>query len=124
MEVKSIISCTLLMECPIPKDIDDILVTGEEAVAAYKTFRDATIFTNKRLIIRDAQGLTGHKVEMYSIPYKSIILWSSENAGHIDINSEIELLTSRGSIKINLRKGIDIRKFDKLIAEVILKGKE
>lgn len=124
MEAKSIISCTLLMECSIPKDIDNLLIKGETAVAAYKTFRDSAIFTNKRLIIRDAQGITGHKVEIYSIPYSSILMWSSENTGHIDINSEMELWTNRGSIKLNLKKGIDIRKFDKLIAEEVLNSKE
>lgn len=91
-EMQNILSWTLLSECPIPKDVDDLLVEGEVAVAAYKTFRDSAIFTNKRLIVRDAQGLTGKKVEIYSLPYSSIIMWSTENAGRfLDVNAEVEL---------------------------------
>jgi len=46
-EVDSILSWTLLSECPIPADVQDLLVEGEVAVAAYKTLRDSAIFTNK-----------------------------------------------------------------------------
>ncbi len=48
---------------PPPPDVAASLVEGEQAVAAHKTFRDSAIFTTKRLIVRDAQGLTGEKVE-------------------------------------------------------------
>jgi hypothetical protein len=112
---------TLVSECAIPSDIDQILVNGEKAIAAYKTFRDSAIFTNKRLIVRDAQGLTGKKVEIYSLPYTNIYMWSSENGhGIFNFNSEIELWTKAGHIKINLNKGLDIRRLDKLISEAIL----
>jgi len=121
MEQKSKLEWTLIAECPIPDDVKKILVKGEEAVAAYKTFRDSAIFTNKRLIVRDAQGLTGTKVEIYSLPYSSILMWSTENSGKLlDVNSEVELWTKIGSIKVKLRKGIDIRKFDELISNAIL----
>ncbi|MGY0202952.1 PH domain-containing protein [Acinetobacter soli] len=46
-------------------------------IAAYKTIRDVAIFTNKRLILRDAQGLSGKKVEIYSLTYQSISLYLS-----------------------------------------------
>ena len=120
MERKSKLEWTLISECPIPSDVKQILVKGEEAVAAYKTFRDSAIFTNKRLIVRDSQGLTGTKVEIYSLPYLSILMWSTENAGLIDFNAEVELWTKIGSIKVKLRKGIDIRKFDELLSNAIL----
>lgn len=94
---------------------------GEVAVAAYKTFRDSAIFTNKRLIVRDAQGITGKKVEIYSLPYSSINMWSTENAGtFLDVNAEVELWTRAGHIKVNVKKGVDIHKLDKLIAEAVL----
>jgi Protein of unknown function (DUF1696). len=121
-ETSSILAWTLVSECPIPDDVSDLLVEGETAVAAYKTFRDSAIFTNKRLIVRDAQGITGKKVEIYSLPYSSINMWSTENAGKIfDVNAEVELWTRAGHIKVNLQKNIDIRKFDKLIANALLK---
>jgi len=120
-ETQAILEWTLFSECPIPNDVQDILVEGEVAVAAYKTFRDSAIFTNKRLIVRDAQGLTGKKVEIYSLPYSSINMWSTENAGtFLDVNAEVELWTRAGHIKVNVKKGVDIRKLDKLIAEAVL----
>lgn len=121
-ETAAILAWTLISECPIPDDVSNLLVEGETAVAAYKTLRDSAIFTNKRLIVRDAQGLTGKKVEIYSLPYSSINMWSSENAGRFfDFNSEVELWTRAGHIKVNLQKGVDVRKFDKLIANALLK---
>lgn len=120
METKAILEWTLLSECDIPSDVDNLLVKGEVAVAAYKTFRDMAIFTNKRLIVRDSQGITGKKVEVYSLPYSSINMWSTENAGIIDFNTEVELWTRAGHFKIKLSKGVDVRKFDKLIAEFVL----
>lgn len=121
-ETGGILQWTLIAECPIPNDVNDILVEGEVAIAAYKTFRDSAVFTNKRLIVRDAQGLSGKKVEIYSLPYSSINMWSTENAGKfLDFNAEVELWTRAGHIKINLQKGVDVRKFDMLIANAILK---
>ena len=121
-ETSNILTWTLISECPIPNDVNNLLVEGEVAVAAYKTLRDSAIFTNKRLIIRDAQGLTGKKVEIYSLPYSSINMWSTENAAKLfDFNAEVELWTRAGHIKVNLNKGVDIRKFDKLIANAVLK---
>jgi hypothetical protein len=121
-ETDNILAWTLISECPIPKDVNDLLVEGEVAIAAYKTLRDSAIFTNKRLIVRDAQGLTGKKVEIYSLPYSSVIMWSTENAGTLlDMNAEVELWTRAGLIKVNLRKGIDIRRLDKLFANALLK---
>ncbi|MDD4475923.1 MAG: PH domain-containing protein, partial [Eubacteriales bacterium] len=72
-------------------------------------------------IVRDAQGLTGKKVEIYSLPYESINMWSTENAGTLDLNAEVELWTRAGHIKVSLKKGVDIRRFDRLIAEALLK---
>lgn len=123
-ETAGILAWTLVSECPIPDDVANLLVGGENALAAYKTFRDSAIFTNKRLIVRDAQGLTGKKVEIYSLPYSSIYMWSSENGhGIFNFNSEIELWTKAGHIKINLNKGLDIRRLDKLIAYAVLNSK-
>lgn len=118
---ESILMWTFMTECAIPNDVDDLLKDGEKAIAAYKTIRDSAIFTNKRLIVRDAQGITGKKVEIYSLPYSSINMWSTENSGKLlDLNAEVELWTRAGNIKINLQKGVDIRKFDKLIASAVL----
>jgi hypothetical protein len=120
VETSSILSWTLVSECPIPDDVTALLVPGEQAIAAYKTLRDSAIFTTRRLIVRDAQGLRGKKVEIYSLPYSTINMWSSENAGKLDFNAELELWTRAGHVKVNLSKGIDVRKLDRLIASAVL----
>ena len=120
METSAITSWTLVQEIPIPADVHPLLVEGEQPVAAYKTFRDSAVFTTKRLIVRDAQGLTGKKVEVYSLPYSRINMWSSENAGTFDFNSELEMWTRAGHIKIKLDKKVDVRRLDQLIAWAVL----
>jgi len=122
METSPITAWTLVNEVPIPDDITPLLVQGEQAVAAFKTFRDSAVFTTKRLIVRDAQGISGKKVEIYSLPYSSINMWSSENAGKLDFNSEMELWTRAGHIKIKLGKGADVRRLDSLISWAVLKS--
>ena len=113
----NLLNWTFFREVAIPQDIANLLINGEQPVAAFATIRDVAGFTDKRLIVKDAQGLTG----IYSLPYSSILMWSTENAGKIfDLNAEVELWTKVGKIKINLRKDIDIRRFDTLLAQYIL----
>ena len=118
----AILAWTLISEIQHPADLPQILTTNEHPIVSFKTFRDSATFTNKRLIVRDAQGLTGKKVEMYSLPYSSIHMWSSENsASSLDRDEELELWTKMGHIKIRIRKGLDVRKIDRLISENVLK---
>ena len=119
LELTPIAAWTFQAEVAIPDDVGPLLVPGEKPVAAYRTFRDTAVFTNRRLIVRDAQGMTGKKVEMYSVPYTAINMWSSENAGTFDFNAELELWTRAGHIKINLGKGVDVRRLDSLIAHAV-----
>ena len=113
---------TFDLECPVPKDVQDLLIDGEHGICAYQSIRDVAVFTNKRLIVKDVQGLMGTKVEIYSIPYTSIVMYSSENAGSFDYNAEIELWTKIGNFKIKVSRKADIRKLDKLIATAVLGG--
>lgn len=120
MDTPPILTWTLQQEIPIPHDVNALLVQGEQPVASFRTFRDSATFTTKRLIVRDAQGITGKKVEIYSLPYSAINMWSSENAGTLDWNAEIELWTRAGHIKVKLGKGADIRRIDSLLAWAVL----
>lgn len=116
-----ILTWTFVEEVAVPDTVRALLIDGEEPVGAYRTIRDVATITNKRIIIADKQGITGKKVEIYTIPFKSIVMYSSENAGSfLDFNAELELWTKAGHFKINLNKGIDIRKLDRLIASYIL----
>lgn len=119
-DLNALMTWTFTQEVPVPESIQDLLVAGETAQIAYKTIRDTAVVTNKRIIIADRQGFTGKKVEVYTIPFKSIIMYSSENGGTFDLNAELELWTKAGRFKLNLDKKVDIRKLDKLIAEYIL----
>lgn len=107
-------------EIPVPHDVQELLINGEVAERVFRTVRDVAIFTNKRLIVKDVQGLTGSKVEIYSLPYSSVHMWSTENAGMLDFTSEVELWTRAGNIKIQLKRDINIRTFERLLAEYIL----
>lgn len=113
---------TFFEEIQIPEDVAGILAPGEQAYAAFKTFRDSAIFTSKRLIVRDAQGFTGKKVEIYSLSYSSVVMWSTENAGTLDLYAEVQLWTKAGRIKISLDSSVDVRRIDTLMAHTILQS--
>lgn len=101
-----------------------VLIPGEEILECYQTIRDQAALTNKRIIIFDKQGLTGKKIEIYSLPYRSIDMWSTENAGQLfDVNAELELWTKAGHFKINVNKNCDIREFDRILGNAILENK-
>ncbi|WP_371440749.1 PH domain-containing protein [Nosocomiicoccus sp. HMSC067E10] len=111
----------MFQKCDLAKEVQEIMLPNEKFIVAYKTFRDSVTFTSKRIIFRDSQGITGKKVEVYSLPYNSIFMWSTENAGKLmDLNAELELWTRVGKIKIKLDKKINIREIDQLIAQVVL----
>ena len=114
------LSWIFYQEIPVTYDVQELLINGEVAERAFRTVRDVAIFTNKRLIVKDVQGLTGSKVEIYSLPYSSVHMWSTENAGMLDFTSEVELWTRAGTIKIQLKRDINIRSFERLLAEYIL----
>ena len=114
------LSWIFYQEIPVLHDVQELLINGEVAEWAFRTVRNVAIFTNKRLIVKDVQGLTGSKVEIYSLPYSSVYMWSTENAGMLDFTSEVELWTRAGNIKIQLKRDINIRTFERLLAEYIL----
>ncbi len=76
------------------KTVGELLVPGEEIDAAFKLVRDMIIFTNRRLILVDKQGLTGKKTEYYSIPYRAITHFLIETAGTFDRDSELKIWVS------------------------------
>jgi hypothetical protein len=75
-------------------EFGQILADGEEIEKAYKLVRDLFVFTNRRLILVDRQGVTGKKTQYHSIPYKSISHFSVETTGHFDLDAEITIWIS------------------------------
>ncbi|WP_105168055.1 PH domain-containing protein [Pseudoalteromonas sp. T1lg23B] len=71
--------------------LKDTLIEGEHIEKAYQVIRDMFVFSNKRLLLVDKQGVTGSKVEIVSIPYSKITKFSKESAGHFDLDSELKI---------------------------------
>ncbi|ALO41918.1 PH domain-containing protein [Pseudoalteromonas phenolica] len=69
----------------------DSLIEGEVIEKAYQVIRDMFVFTNRRLILVDKQGVTGSKMEILTIPYNKITKFSKESAGHFDMDAELKL---------------------------------
>lgn len=103
-----------------PAEVEKMLVNGEEVIASFKSIRDFGAITNKRIIYFDKQGLIGKKIEAYSIPLKSIDMFSSENAGIIDLTTEFQLWTRVGVMKMSFPKKVDVHNIVKAFSEHIL----
>ena len=75
----------------ISKEFEPILIDGEVVESAFCVIRDKWVFTNKRLILLDIQGLTGSKREYMTIPYRSVDRYSIETSGTIDEDCEMKI---------------------------------
>lgn len=100
-------------------ELGPILADTETIEMAYKEIRDMYIFTNKRLILIDKQGITGKKVEYHSIPYKSISHFAVETAGHFDLDAELKIWISSSDAPIEkeLKSGTDVVGIQKTLAQ-------
>ena len=75
----------------LEKELQKILIADEKIQEGYNIIRDYFVFTDKRLILVNKQGVTGKKVEYHSIPYKNIRHFSIESAGTFDRDSELKI---------------------------------
>lgn len=75
-------------------DLGPLLAPGEAMQRAFGFVRDLMVFTDRRLLLVNKQGLTGSKVEYLSIPYRAIVMYSLETAGHFDLDAELKLWVS------------------------------
>jgi Bacterial PH domain len=107
----------------LEKLIVPLLVTDEKVEHAYRLIRDLIVFTNKRLILVDKQGLTGKKQEILSIPYVRIVKFSKENAGRIDFDAEIKIWVQGEGVPLEFqfKKGSNIDDIYKVLGAYILK---
>lgn len=78
----------------IQAEFAKVLAEGEMVQHAYQLFRDYFVFTDKRLVLVDKQGLTGKKIEYHSIPYRAITHFSVETAGTFDLDAELKIWIS------------------------------
>lgn len=97
-----------------------IFVEGEEIIQSFITFRDGVVFTNKRIIAINVQGMTGKKKDFTSIPYSRIQLFSIETAGTFDLDSELVIyISGAGAIKFEFTHNLNVAEICKIISEKI-----
>ncbi|GHC59419.1 PH domain-containing protein [Ulvibacter litoralis] len=100
-----------------------LLLDNETIELGFKLLRDTFMFTNKRLILIDVQGLTGSKIEYKSMPYKSISRFSLETSGTFDLDAELKIWISSEnipSVSKKFNKSIDVYEVQKYLAEKVM----
>ncbi|MGX1251472.1 hypothetical protein RKD48_003983 [Streptomyces ambofaciens] len=87
----------------------------------YLLIRDTILFTDRRLILVDKQGITGKKTEYHSIPYRSITHFAVETAGHFDLDAELKiwLSGSQAPIQKTFTKGVDIYEVQAILTQFV-----
>src|SRR3989339_1588102 len=105
------------------RDYGKLLTEGEAIDLGFKLIRDTFIFTNKRLILVDKQGITGSKTEYKSIAYKAISRFSIETAGTFDLDAELKIWVSSEilpSITKQFNKSVSVYDVQKILAHHVL----
>ena len=101
--------------------ITPMLVNGEEIIGTYQSIRDGIVFTTKRIITINVQGITGKKMDFTSLPYSKIQAYSVETAGVLDIDSELELwFSGLGKIKLEFYANANVSEICKMISTRVL----
>ncbi len=100
-----------------------VLIEGEIVEKAYQLIRDKFVFTNRRLIFVNRQGLAGNKVDYASIPYRSIVRFSVETAGALDLDAELKIWVTGGAAPYQLQfnKKLSIYDVQKVLAGYVLR---
>lgn len=107
----------------LQKNFGLLLIEGESIELGFKLIRDTFIFTNKRLIFIDKQGITGSKTEYKSITYKSISRFSIETAGTFELDAELKIWISsepNPSITKQFNKSVNVYEVQKVLAFYVL----
>ena len=107
----------------LEKDYEKILTKNEKIEAGFKVIRDMFVFTNKRLLLVDKQGITGRKIEYLSVGYKNISRFSVETAGTFDLDAELKIWVSSEkvpSISKKFNKSVDVYEVQKILASLVL----
>ena len=107
----------------IQDEFSQILAPGERVEHAYQLLRDYFVFTDKRFVLVDKQGLTGSKVAYHSIPYKSITHFSIETGGTFDLDAELKIWISSTAEPIQKRfnKWLSIYEVQAVLASYVLR---
>lgn len=103
------------------KMVAPLLVEGEEHIGSYQSIRDGIVFTNKRIIAINVQGITGKKKDFTTLPYSRIQAFSVETAGTFDLDSELDLwFSGLGHVKFEFIGAADVSYICKVISKKVL----
>ena len=107
----------------VQQEFQQILAPNEKVEHAYQLIRDYFVFTDKRLVLVDKQGMTGSKVEYHSIPYKSITHFSIETGGTFDLDAELKIWISgtASPFKKQFNKKLSIYEVQSVLAAYVLR---
>lgn len=108
----------------LTEEYGNLLAGGEAIEIGFKLVRDVFIFTDKRLILVNKQGLTGKKVEYLSVKYDKISRFSIETAGTFDLDAELKIWVSRSelpTIQKKFNKKVNIYDLQKVLATHVLR---
>ena len=101
--------------------LSPMLVSDEAVVSTYQSIRDGVVFTNKRIIAINIQGITGKKKDFTSLPYSKVQAYSVETAGHFDLDSELILwFSGLGKIKLEFMANANVSEICRMISERVL----
>ena len=101
--------------------VTPLLLQGERVIGAYRSMRDGVVFTDKRIIAVNVQGVTGKKKDFTSLPYSKIQAFSIETAGVLDLDSELELYFSGlGKVKFEFAAQSNLVQIQAVIAAYTL----
>ncbi len=106
----------------IHQEVKNSLIEGEQVLKCYKLMRDEIIFTTKRLITLDKQGITGKKMDVVSIPYKQISRFAKECAGTFDLDEELKIWIGSQPIPETFRfkKGTNLDEVYQILSGAVL----
>ena len=100
--------------------VSDILMPEETIEASFKSMRDGVVFTDRRVIAVNVQGITGSKKAFTSLPYKNIVAFSVETAGTFDLDSELEMhFSAIGRVKFDFKGAVDIKAISNLLSSYV-----
>ena len=104
-------------------EVQGLLINGEEVLYAFQTVRDQLVFTNKRIIAIDVQGLTGKRKSFSTMPYSKVQYFAIQTPGFAEFfpDSELFLMFSSGfTAKFEFKGQVDIGAIGRMISEYVL----